>query len=137
MAQRLKRLPTMWETWVLSLGREDPLEILAAHSNILAWRIPWREEPGRLQSTGSQRVKTRLSYFTHSELCSRDSNLTGLDEGASFSTSFPDGSNGFFSLSPHLIFPTLGFPLPQFLHLFYTLCYVYFSKIKTFEWIKI
>ena len=45
------------ETWVRSLGRENPLEEeMAAHSSILAWRIPWTEEPGGLQSTGSQRV---------------------------------------------------------------------------------
>ena len=57
MAQRLKRLPPMWETWVQSLGREDPLEKeMATHSSILAWRTPWTEELGRLQSTGSQRV---------------------------------------------------------------------------------
>ena len=57
MTQRLKRLPTMWETWVRSLGQEDPLEKeMATHSGILAWRIPWTEEPGGLQSTGSQRV---------------------------------------------------------------------------------
>ena len=57
MAQRLKCLPPMRETWVRSLGREDPLEKeMATHSSILAWRIPWTEEPGRLQSTGSQRV---------------------------------------------------------------------------------
>ena len=57
VAQWLKRLPVMQETWVQSLGREDPLEKeMATHSRILAWRIPWREEPGRLQSMGSQRV---------------------------------------------------------------------------------
>ena len=57
MAQRLKRLPAMQETWVQSLGREDPLEKeMATHSSILAWRIPWTEEPGGLQSMGSQRV---------------------------------------------------------------------------------
>ena len=57
VAQRLKRLPAMQETWVLSLGREHPLEKeMATHSSILAWRIPWMEEPGGLQSTGSQRV---------------------------------------------------------------------------------
>ena len=57
VAQRLKHLPPMQETWVQSLGREDPLEKeMATHSSILAWRIPWTEEPGRLQSTGSQRV---------------------------------------------------------------------------------
>ena len=57
VAQRLKRLPPMQETWVLSLGWKDPLEKeMATHSSILAWRIPWTEELGRLQSTGSQRV---------------------------------------------------------------------------------
>ena len=57
MAQRLKHLPAVWEAWVQSLGREDPLEKeMATHSSILAWRIPWTEEPGGLQSTGSQRV---------------------------------------------------------------------------------
>ena len=57
VAQRLKRLPAMRETWVQSLGQEDALEKeMATHSSILAWRIPWMEEPGGLQSTGSQRV---------------------------------------------------------------------------------
>ena len=54
VAQRLKRLPAMRETQVRSLGREDPLQKeMATHSSTLAWRIPWREEPGRLQSMGS------------------------------------------------------------------------------------
>ena len=57
VAQRLKRLPAMQETWVQSLGQEDPLEKkMATHSSILAWRIPRTEEPGGLQSTGLQRV---------------------------------------------------------------------------------
>jgi len=57
MAQRVKRLPAVRETGVRSLGREDPLEKeMATHSSILAWRVPWKEEPGRLQSTGLQRV---------------------------------------------------------------------------------
>ena len=57
VAQILKHLPPMRETWVRSLGWEDPLEKeMATHSSILAWRIPWTEEPGRLQSIGSQRV---------------------------------------------------------------------------------
>ena len=57
MAQRLKRLPARQETRVQSLGQEDPLEKeMATHSSILAWKIPWMEELGRLQSTGSQRV---------------------------------------------------------------------------------
>ena len=56
-AQRINRLPAMQETRVRSLGWEDPLEKeMATHSSILAWRIPWLEEPSGLQSTGSQRV---------------------------------------------------------------------------------
>ena len=57
MAQTVKNLPAMRETQVQSLGQEDLLEEgLATHSNILAWRIPWTEEPSGLQSTGLQRV---------------------------------------------------------------------------------
>ena len=57
MAQTVKRLPAMRETQVQSLGREDPLEKeMATHSSILAWRTPWIEEAGRLQSTEPQRV---------------------------------------------------------------------------------
>ena len=57
MAQRLKHLPAMQETWVRSLDQEDPLEKeMATHSSILAWRIPWTEERGRLQFVGLQRV---------------------------------------------------------------------------------
>ena len=57
MAQRLQRLPPMQETRVRSLGWEDPLEKeMVTHSSILAWRIPWTEESGGLQFTGSQRV---------------------------------------------------------------------------------
>ena len=59
MVQRLKRLPAMWETWVQSLGPEDPLEKeMATHSRILAWRIPWTEELGGLQSTGRKESDT-------------------------------------------------------------------------------
>ena len=57
MAQTVKRLPVMRETWVRFLGQEDPLEKeMATHYSILAWRIPWTKEPGGLQSTGSQSV---------------------------------------------------------------------------------
>ena len=57
MAQTVKCLPVMWETGVQSLGREDPLEKeMATYSRTLAWKIPWMEEPGRLQSMESQRV---------------------------------------------------------------------------------
>ena len=58
MAQTVKNLLAIWETWVRYLGREDPLEKgKANHSSILAWRIPWAEEPGGLQSMGWQRVR--------------------------------------------------------------------------------
>ena len=58
VAQMVKRLPAMWETQVQSLSWEDPLEKeMATHSNILAWKIPWTEEPGRPQSMGWQRVR--------------------------------------------------------------------------------
>ena len=61
VAQMVKRLPAMQETWVRSLGRKDLLEKeMATHSSILAWRIPWIEEPGRLWSMGSQ-IRTQLS----------------------------------------------------------------------------
>ena len=57
VAQTIKRPPAMQETWVRSLGSEDPLEEeMTTHSNILAWRIPWTEDPDRLQAMGSQRV---------------------------------------------------------------------------------
>ena len=56
MVQTVKRLPTMRETWVQSLGQEDLEKEMATHSSILAWKIPWMVEPGRLQSMGSQRV---------------------------------------------------------------------------------
>ena len=65
----VKHLPTMWETWVQSLGWEDLLEKeMATHSNILAWRIPWTEEPGGLQSMGSQESDTtqQLNHYHHS-----------------------------------------------------------------------
>ena len=61
MAQTVKRLPTMWETRVQLLGQEDLLEKeVATHSSILAWKIPWTEEPCGLQSLGSQRVGHEL-----------------------------------------------------------------------------
>ena len=57
VTQTVKRLPTVRETWVRSLGREDPLEKeIATHASTLAWKIPWTEERSRLQSMGSQRV---------------------------------------------------------------------------------
>ena len=59
VVQRLKRLLAMWDTWVRSLGQEDPLEKeMASHSSILAWRILWTEELGGLQSTGRKESDT-------------------------------------------------------------------------------
>ena len=62
----VKHLPTMWETWVESLGQEDLLEKeMATHSNTLAWKIPWTEEPGGLHTVhGVAKSRTRLSNFT-------------------------------------------------------------------------
>ena len=58
----VKNPPAIQETWVRSLGQEDPLEKeLASHSSIFAWEIPWTEEPGGLQSMGSQRVRHKLA----------------------------------------------------------------------------
>ena len=70
VAQMVKSLPTMQETWVQSLDQENPLEKgMATHCSILAWKIPWMEEPGGLQSIGSQRVghdwATSLSFSFH------------------------------------------------------------------------
>ena len=62
MAQMVKNLPAMQEMWVRSLGGEGPLEKgMATHSTILAWRIPWTEEPGGLQSMGSHKSRAHLS----------------------------------------------------------------------------
>ena len=57
VAQMVKRLPIIWETWVKSLGWEDLEKDMATHSSILVWKIPWMEEPGRLQSMWLQRVR--------------------------------------------------------------------------------
>ena len=66
MAQKVKHLPVMWKTQARSLGREDPLEKeMTTHSSILAWRIPWTEEPGGLQSMGSQKVDATERLHTH------------------------------------------------------------------------
>ena len=79
MAQRLKHLPTMRQTWVPSLGWEDPLEKeMATHSSILAWKIPWTEEPGGLQRVEHNRA-TSLSHtcaHTHQPIAFK--NLNGI-----------------------------------------------------------
>ena len=69
MAHRLKCLPAMRETWIQSLGQEDPMEKeMATHSSTLAWRIPWTDEPGGLQSTGSQRVRHNTPTLSNSHV---------------------------------------------------------------------
>ena len=67
VAQLVKNLPAMQETWIRSLAWEDPLEQgMATHSSILAWRIPWTEEPAGLQSMGSQRIRhNRVTKHKH------------------------------------------------------------------------
>ena len=68
MAQMVKSLPAVRETWVQSLGWEDPLEkAMATQSNILALKITWMEEPGRLQSMGVTKSQTQLSNFAHAK----------------------------------------------------------------------
>ena len=65
MAQTIKRLSTMWETWVQSLGQEDSLEKeMATHSSTLAWKIPWTEELGVGYVHGVTKSRARLSVFT-------------------------------------------------------------------------
>ena len=68
VAQMVKNLPALQETWVQSLGWEDPLEKRMATSSILTWRIPWTEEPGRPQSMESQRLRNDWATFTHHQL---------------------------------------------------------------------
>ena len=66
MAQTVKPLSTMWETWVPSLGQEDPLEKeMAIHSSTIVWKIPWTEEPGRLQSNAKSwtQLSDYICYF--------------------------------------------------------------------------
>ena len=66
MAQMVQNLPAMQETWIQFLGQEDPLEKgMATHTSILAWRIPWTEEPGRLQSMGVAELDTtkQLTFY--------------------------------------------------------------------------
>ena len=78
-SQMVKNPPAMQETWLRPLGWQDPLEKgTATHSTILAWRIPWKEEPGRLQSMGSQRVEHDSVTFTFS--LSGDSQMSSFPE---------------------------------------------------------
>ena len=115
VAQRLKRLPALRETWVWSLGQEDPLEKeMTTHSSILAWRITWTEEPGGLQSTGSQRVghdwrtSLPLSYIhTHIYIASyEDSHILNV----SF-TNIPECPKLIYNLPKFTWTITVGFQI--------------------------
>ena len=82
VAQMVRNLPAMWETWVQSLGWEDPLEEhMATYSSILAWRIPWTKEPGGLQSMALQRVtvESQLSIHNHTHSNLKTQFLWNLD----------------------------------------------------------
>ena len=85
MAQTVKCLPTMRETQVRSLDREDPLEKeMETHSSTLAWKISWTEEPGRLQSMGLQRV--RHDWATSLHFISRSAMMRNFESKANFSS---------------------------------------------------
>ena len=73
----VKNLPAKWQTQVRSLGWEDPLEkVMATHSSILAWEIPWTEEPGKLQSMGLQRLRHHLSAEQQQQLAGQQPNAS-------------------------------------------------------------
>ena len=81
VAQMVQNLPAMWETWVRSLGQEDPLEKgKTTHSSILACRIPWTEKPGGLQSMGSQRVRHDWATNTYPLVAQTVKNLPAMPE---------------------------------------------------------
>ena len=90
--QMVKNPPAMWETWVQSLGQEDsPEEGMATHSSILAWRIPWTEEPGGLWSVGSQRVRHNWSDLTHPQIiciCITDSLYSTIETNTTLYSNF-------------------------------------------------
>ena len=82
VAQMVKNPPAIWETWVRSLGREDPLEKeMATHSSILAWRIPWMEEIGGLQSKGRKESDTTERVGTAQQTTAPSQGQMGLNRG--------------------------------------------------------
>ena len=97
VAQMVEHLPTMQETWVQCLGREDPLwKEITTHFSILAWRIPWTEEPGRLQSMGSQIVRHDCATsLNNNNTVPKHTKLktTELRNRQSHNRGFPGGSN--------------------------------------------
>ena len=124
MAQRVKRLPAMQETWVLSLGQEDPLDKeMATHSSTLAWKIPWTEEPGRLQSMGSQRVghnwATSLSLCTtlkrnYAMRKTKDFRSYGICTYSPISRCRCNSSMAYFLVLLRLLTLTKGYPIQYY-----------------------
>ena len=119
VAQMVKHPPTIQESWVWSLSQEDPLEKeMATHCSILAWRIPWTEEPGRLQSTGSQRVGHNWATNTQSlrnVLHFKCRKLRGIWASMLVHQDHQDHQEPSFFLSFHLatmklLYPKSGFP---------------------------
>ena len=83
LVQMVKNLPAMWETWVQSLGWEDPLEkVMATHSSILAWRIPWTEEPGSYSPWGGKELDM-IERLTHTHTHTHTGNLKSKTNYAS------------------------------------------------------
>ena len=112
VVQTVKRLPTIWETKVRSLGWEDPLEEeMATHSSILAWGIPWMEEPGRLQPMGWQRIRhdrvTSLSLSLHLSIRPPVSHSSLLEE-INFSLDLGLGLMLWLSVQPCDLFPLIN-----------------------------
>ena len=94
MTQMIKNLPAMWETWVWSLGWEDSLEKgMATHSSVLAWRIPWTEEPGGLQSMGLQRVRHYWVTNTLTTKIRKKTRVSTLTTTVQYSFESPSHSN--------------------------------------------
>ena len=128
----VKNLPAMQEIWVRSLGQEDSLKKgMATHSSILTWRIPWTGEPGRLQSTGLQRVRhdwaiLTSSHFTdllnfipfilshHASVCLLSANLFCLNSPTSFAGTTLLLNPSYQLIVSDIFFLVLGFPVDSF-----------------------
>ena len=120
----VKNLPVILETWVRSLGEEDILEkAMATHSNILAWRIPWTKEPGRLQSMGSQKVghDSSTNTFTFHHPVSLRPTLFDLKFRLSCDFGVVEASDrGIFINCPGMVHPCPGMVKTEFLNLLLT-----------------
>ena len=129
VAQRVKNLPAMQETWVWFLGWDDALEKeMATHSGILAWKIPWTEEPGRLQYMGSQRVGHDWATNTLSPLQEPETPLSSLGTLDFLSTCLEIDSL-IVHLYPHLLLQTFrGSQLIRIVERRISLLILYFSS---------